>query len=120
VPDAVEGRSLAPTSQTDRALFAFHQDPPEPEPRLRSFAMRDGQWTLVHHESADGNQTRAELYQTATDFEQQRPVAGEGERAAAMLAAIEAWRGQSQPQQGEKIELDAETLEHLRALGYLD
>ena len=45
---------------------------------------------------------------------------GEGERAARMLTELLDWRDRGEVKTGPGIEIDEETLEHLRAVGYIE
>ena len=63
---------------------------------------------------------KARLYNVIDDPEEQSPVAGEIELAASLLEELMAWRDGESYETGEEIEIDAETLEHLKAVGYID
>jgi len=121
LPKAMEGRALS--NETTGTLphpmiFASHQKPPEPDPDLRQYSLRQGDWTLVYREPSDGKGVTADLYHTAVDFDQRKPVTDQEERSASMLRSIQEWRVGVDA--GERIDLDQDTLDHLRALGYVD
>ena len=76
----------------------------------------EGPWKLVL-QKYDGNRWQPELYNRAVDSEEQRPV-DDPERTSTMHAALLDWVSDHSDSKEMTIELDEETLEHLKALGY--
>jgi arylsulfatase A-like enzyme len=85
-----------------------------------AYALREGRWTLVHHRLGRKNPYETELYDDLEDPDELRPVTDQPERERAMLENLLRWRAHEPRHEGAEIELDAETVEHLRALGYVD
>lgn len=83
-----------------------------------AFSLQEGTWKLVIHKFARGP-WRTELYEIGRDPEELHPVDGEAGAAGALHARPMEWSW-AQAAGKSLIELDAETIEHLRSLGYLD
>jgi arylsulfatase A-like enzyme len=83
-----------------------------------AFALQEGPFKLVFHRRASEPQFRAELYDTRSDPGERLPLDGEGERRRAMTERLR--RTVERPDPGKTIELRPETIEQLRALGYLE
>ncbi|UCE87743.1 MAG: sulfatase-like hydrolase/transferase, partial [Deltaproteobacteria bacterium] len=83
-----------------------------------AWALRDGPWTLIHHRMGRGQPFSTEIYDARVDPSERSPVRDQPEREREMLARLESWRERAPQSNAPDIELDAETVEHLRALGY--
>jgi arylsulfatase A-like enzyme len=98
--------------------FAFYRD--RDGYYTESYALRGEEWTLITQRlGGEGALFQNELYR-ATDARQREPVTDRPDEVAAMLARLQTHLGRAPEQVGVPIELDAATLEHLRALGYVD
>jgi arylsulfatase A-like enzyme len=119
VPPEMEGLSLIRAPQdddTERSFFAFINHRLTPS---TGASIRQGDWKLVYDRTRADQEMEVRLYHTSEDPNEQRPVAGEEERAARMLRRLVDWRDRDNAVTSEEIEIDEETLEHLRAVGYI-
>jgi arylsulfatase A-like enzyme len=93
----------------DRSFFHYFHF--EPDHFYEAYALRDGDFKLVHHKLRGEPGFRSELYDTRRD-------PGELQRTAALLARLQARleTGARAP----TLELGADAIESLRALGYLE
>jgi len=120
VPPEIGGWPLfndAFASYQERALFAITQDGLTP---ARGLSIRRGDWKLVYDSVRAGEGFQVSLFNVVKDPNELQPIAGETERAAALLQELLAWREGEEIAVGEEIEVDDETLEHLRAVGYIN
>jgi len=118
IPDGING-SVLPRSDAegrDRPFFSFFQF--QKDYFYRAFALDDGPWKLVHHRLERWGEFRTELYDTKNDPGQERPIEGEEGRKREMLARLLQWTEEKRGS-GHVIEIDPESAEQLRALGYL-
>ncbi len=98
--------------------FSFYRD--RPGYYTESYALRDGEWTLVRQRLGGAEAPfESELYRSG-DVGQAQPIGDAPERAAEMSARLTAMLGRRPRLSGKAIELDERTVEHLRALGYVD
>jgi arylsulfatase A-like enzyme len=121
LPDGVTGRPL-PRSDgeagSERPQVAyFHWDEGY---FYQAFSLHDGPWKLVYHKLASWPEYRTELYDTRADPRERLPLTGETEREQTMLARLLQWLERQRPAQADRIELDPESVDALRALGYLE
>ena len=120
VPPEMEGRPLigdAADANADRPLFAFIKHRLTP---ATGAAIRQGDWRLIYDRTRADGVAEARLYHVSEDPEELHPVRGEGERAARMLTELLDWRDRGEVKTGPGIEIDEKTLEHLRAVGYIE
>ncbi|NQZ97032.1 MAG: sulfatase [Myxococcales bacterium] len=120
VPPEMEGRPLigdAADANADRPLFAFIKHRLTP---ATGAAIRQGDWRLIYDRTRADGGAEARLYHVSEDPEELHPVPGEGERAARMLTELLDWRDRGEVKTGPGIEIDEKTLEHLRAVGYIE
>jgi arylsulfatase A-like enzyme len=81
------------------------------------FSFMEGSWKLVLHKY-DGNRWLPELYNLAIDPREQRPVESDPKRRAAMQKSLLAWLSDYSKTRERTIQMDDETLQDLRSLGY--
>ena len=120
VPEAIEGWPLFDQTVDDydkRALFAINNIAFTP---AMGMAIRRGDWKLVYDRIQADEGWQVRLFNVREDPEEQHPIAGETDRAAAMLQELLDWRDGKEIAIGEEIEVDEETLEHLRSVGYIN
>jgi arylsulfatase A-like enzyme len=91
-----------------------------PDGYHRAFALQQGDWKLLLHAAGRGAPLRADLYHTGSDPEERRPVEGEEARKQALLDRLLERIAASGGAEQSHIELDDETIESLRALGYIE
>ncbi|MDB4433309.1 sulfatase [bacterium] len=121
LPDGVTGRSLPMLdgeAESPRPLVAYFYW--EDEYFYQAFSLLDGPWKLVYHKLASWPEFRTELYDTRADPRERLPLSGETEREQAMLGRLLQWVEEQRPAEAHRIELDPESIEALRALGYLE
>jgi arylsulfatase len=101
---------------TPRDLFSYAQF--KDDHYYGGFAIRRGRLALIEDRLAGQEHYHLRFYDMEADPGERHPLEdGEG---AALLELLQAWPGR-QPIDGEgEIELDPETLENLRSLGYLE
>lgn len=116
VPAEMTGRPLGSLSEEPRRLFGFYQFGSATYPD--EFALREGPWKLVVHGYAEEG-WGAELYNTNDDPAEQSPI-DDLKRIAAMHATLASWTDARPRGKGVTIELDPETTEELKALGYFN
>ncbi len=105
----------------DRPIFGAHYAQRRAEKRKRQhLSLRRGDWTLVVRTNTKTGENGVELFDRSVDPDEMQPVVDQPQRLAAMHAELEAWRGSWLPLANEKVDLDEETREHLRALGYAE
>jgi len=113
------GRSLSPALSADPVPIeparAFAQTRTLKRPRR--FALRTSDWKLVHNPD-DGEQ---ELFDLRADPGETRDLSGEyPDRVRDLLAEIDFIVSGDQAEEPDVQDLDPETREHLKALGYID
>lgn len=85
-----------------------------------SYSLRDDDWTLVWQRlGGEDEPFEIELYRSS-DVGQERRVGDESARASEMLARLQGILRRPPQLSGVPIEVDERTIEHLRALGYVD
>ncbi len=86
--------------------------------------MLDGQWMLVHNMTRPESMAEFELYDQRTDPLHQNDVAGDNREVVERLAAkMTAWKTEAESARIEEADpgtLDADELERLRSLGYVN
>jgi len=98
--------------------FSFYRD--RDGYYTESYALRGPEWTVVTQRLGEGGALfQSELYR-ADDRAQREPVVDRPEPLADMLARLQTRLARAPGQTGVPIELDERTLEHLKALGYVD
>jgi arylsulfatase A-like enzyme len=114
-------RQDAPSDPTlmDRVWGTFFTAPAPTVPR-RELGVRQGEWSLIVHESAEAGAHRRELFERVDGVDQPRRLRDEPERVRILSDALESWVSGTNGASSSRIELDEDTLEHLRALGYVD
>jgi len=106
-------------------LSEFTEKHPEINPELGegAAALLVGPWKVISREYGDQFLTRREL-EPEIPVTDGRVVVEDAETRDTLLAKLEeilsAWPKAQEPTEGEQPELDEETIQHLRALGYLD
>ena len=120
IPEEVTGRPL-PLHEDQvveaRPLFSFFHY--RNGYFYQGAALHEGPWKLIRHRIGAGGEFRTELYHTQRDATEQQPIAADARRAEAMRARLEAWLEQGASHGSPQIEFDSETLEELRAMGYV-
>jgi arylsulfatase A-like enzyme len=119
IPADLDGRVLPRDDDEpgdERPFFSYFEF--ERDHVYHALSLDEGPWKLVHHKLAAWPEYRTELYDTRADPEQRAPIEGEGERQREMLARLLAWARDRRGSE-DTIEIDAESAEQLRALGYL-
>ena len=108
-PEGLDGRSLLPLldGQDAEARVAFAEDWLRAQPSL---ALRTSEWKLI-----DGPER--EIYRLADDPHEDRSLA---DAPDALLRAWTDARARLVPREAPRHTLDGETLQNLRALGYVD
>ena len=84
-----------------------------------SFAMREGSWKLVYQKLPHWPGYAVELFDLAADPRELHPVTSQPDRAQQLLARLEAWLAEQAADSGLEIELDPDTVDQLRSLGYV-
>ncbi|MFT7462379.1 MAG: arylsulfatase A-like enzyme [Pseudohongiellaceae bacterium] len=121
LPDGLDGRVL-PTVEAEalggeRPLFSAYQF--QEDYFYRAAALCEGPWKLVSYwMTADGDPI-VELFDLRTDPNERHPVQDQPERLADMLVRALAWYSAPVGYKGETLAMDEETLQELRALGYV-
>jgi arylsulfatase A-like enzyme len=121
IPDEITGRSLAFDDEApleERPLFSYFQF--NNDYFYAAFSLREGPWKLVYHKRSADPGFRADLYDTRTDPDERNPIRGDRERAGAMLTRLLPRMEAVARTRSETISLRPDTVEHLRALGYLE
>jgi arylsulfatase A-like enzyme len=117
----VQGRPLpldeGEESAAQRTLFSYYHS--RPNYYYEAYAIRDSGFTLVHHRLGRESDYRNELYEHASDPDERSPIEDRPARRAEMLQRLRGWMEQENTG-APRIEVDAETLDHLRALGYAE
>jgi choline-sulfatase len=128
VPDGMQGESLMPLilgseEPTDRPVMSSYA-------RRGYLALRDGRWKLVQRQQprldGSGVVTQSELYDLESDPAERLDLADQEAERLAELSARAAELDQAAKalyrgtEAGERTRPDAETLEALRALGYVE
>lgn len=119
IPEMVTGVPLPMVSSVpkeDRSLFAYCEGLRDVK---EEFSLQEGPWKIVYHMYTN-ERWQPELYDRSVDPEELSPLAGHDERKARMTARLLQWKDAGSPGISREIELDRKTIEHLRALGYLD
>lgn len=126
VPSEMTGRAL-PSSE---GSAAGETEPARPLYHTYRFdgrwgegsALREGRHKLVRVKLPHWERARTELYDLEADPDEQLPVTGDPERRSRMLARLRAWLESSDnPSVGTStFEIDDESREELRALGYIE
>lgn len=125
IPERAQGRSLVPVftgeGERSRPAFVEHHGEPGSADERTAFAIVDGDWKLVWYPDADEH----ELYRRSTDPLDQDDLAAEHPEEVERLAAdLRRWREWAENQRLDEAEvtstLDAEQLEQLRSLGYVE
>jgi arylsulfatase A-like enzyme len=116
IPAKMEGRDLLggrpPAAWTDQRVFAQYGS--------QLYCVRTPRWKLIWRPAAE----RAQLFDLRHDpMERRNLVQEKPEKSARLLAEIEAWRRTRQRldlAHRQQTELSTETVEELRALGYVE
>lgn len=121
VPREVTGSSLlAPSRDREDADPHFSYFDFKPDYFYTAFAIREGRWKLVYHRRRADPAFRADLYDVDADPGESRPVRDRPERVARMLERLRRRMDGVADATGSRLELRPQTVEHLRALGYLE
>ena len=75
---------------------------------------------VLERTHAGTGENSVQLFNSADDPNELDPIEDQPERVATMLEEIDDWRASWSPVGGDTIELDAETRQHLRDLGYAE
>jgi arylsulfatase A-like enzyme len=138
IPEVVEGQSLAPFAKgqpfqrRSPVMTSRFADPEAkkigfvPENRIDAIAFLDANWKLIYREKGDeAGVSKLELYDRRTDREETKNLAAQNPREVnQLLAEITKWT-EAQKQirkflgQGAKANINRQTLEQLRSLGYI-
>lgn len=101
-----------------RQLFSYSKI--RREPIYEAYALEDDRHRLIYHKHKSWEQFRADLFDRETDPEEKSPVHDKADLKSAMLAQlVDRMRG-TESGSGGRIELDQQSIESLRALGYVD
>jgi len=107
----------------ERPIFgARYRDNPsrrQMRDRRQHLSLRQGSWSLVYRLYIPTKEERFELYDLAVDPEERHPVTDQPERLAEMERALREWHASWPPLRNRSGELDDETREDLRELGYI-
>jgi len=111
--ESIDGRSLFRTTPTDIFSEAqFHYD----SQHLRRYSVIRGQYKLIR----DPDRKTRELYDLGSDPAEQVDLAGKGVVPEALDEALAKYIRQGEPAVQREGELDPQTIEQLRQLGYID
>jgi arylsulfatase A-like enzyme len=102
------------SSEPEFSYYHFEQDG-----LYEAYSLAQGPWRLLHHRLAHWGEFRTELYARATGLTEAQLVVDRPETARQMLGQLLESMDMASGVEPESIELDGETLEQLRALGYL-
>ncbi len=84
----------------------------------RAASLQDGSFKLVCHWLGRNGKLVVTLFDTAADPEERHPL-GPSERREEMLSRLLGWLEAPAGASGDQLQLDSETLDELRALGYI-
>ncbi len=84
------------------------------------YAIERGPFRLLYHRHRLWPSFRSELFRWTTDPKEVEPVEDQSELKDAMLKRLLAWIENGSEEEGSQIDIDDQTLEALRALGYVD
>jgi arylsulfatase A-like enzyme len=121
IPDEITGRPLPFNDagpREERPVFSYFHF--KDDYFYSAFSLREGPWKLVYHKRSADPGFRADLYDTRADPDERSPIRGEGARAGAMLTRLLPRVEAVARSRSETISLRPDTVEHLRALGYLE
>jgi arylsulfatase A-like enzyme len=117
---APSGRPLPDGDETalpPEPLFTYYRS--WPDGYYEAYGLRDGARSLVHHRLGRGGPWRTEIFDLATDPDEQRgrPVEADAD-ANDRLARLRDWMERGATGRRSTIEIDDATRRHLEALGY--
>jgi hypothetical protein len=120
-PEAFTGRVLpaedGASTREPEPLFTYYRS--WPDGYYEAYGLRDGRFSLVHHRLGRGAPYRTDLYDLETDPAESAPLAEpDGAVRDALLARLQGWMQAHPAGRPSHIQIDAETLRHLEALGY--
>jgi arylsulfatase A-like enzyme len=120
--ESFQGMSLVGVIAPEESLGDCPSHPAEEKPAFsindRCLAVRYGGWKYIETSGAGGGE---ELYDLATDpGETSNLMAVEREKAAELRELLRAWDSNVPVVRSDDYELDEESLEALRTLGYID
>ena len=123
VPENMSGRVLphlsapdavSPTDESQFSYFRFDHDY-----FYEGYALTKGPWRLLYHKLAYWLEFRTELYDHRSDPNEENPIQDDPTRTKEMLAEMLRRMNREGISAAPTIDLDDETIEHLRSLGYL-
>jgi len=118
IPAVITGATLPMDSsneQSTRRFFAYNHF--VTKARYDAFSLKEGDWKLVYHKYSDGKWL-TELYNTARDPDELNPIEGPSDLRATMRNDVLKWLASASDTQSSRIQIDPETVERLKALGY--
>ncbi len=117
-PPAMTARSLLGPPVARGPRFSYYQFVPNYD--YYALAVRAGEWKLVVERiGRDATRRVTSLHNVVVDPGEHHPVE-DGPRIAELQGLLQAWVDEHRTSTASEIEMSEETLEHLRALGYLD
>jgi arylsulfatase A-like enzyme len=121
LPERGQGRSLIRDRESDppvRQLFLYAKI--NREQLYEAYALDDGRHRLIYHKHRSWAQFRVDLFDRQADPKEIYPINGEVELKRTMMARLMDRIRMGESDAGPRIDLDPQTLESLRALGYVD
>jgi arylsulfatase A-like enzyme len=121
VPLQSAGRNLVlpdPGDSPARPLFSYSKI--KREPLYEAYSLEIGRHRLIYHKHRGWEQFRVDLFDRQADPAEQSPLAGEVDIKREMLERLIKRMRSGEPGIGQRIELDPQSIESLRALGYVD
>jgi arylsulfatase A-like enzyme len=101
-----------------RPLFSYSRI--RREPLYEAYSLEVGRHRLIYHKHRTWEQFRADLFDRKTDPDEQSPLTDESDLKNAMLGQLIERMKTTTSGTGQRIEIDQQSLESLRALGYVD
>jgi arylsulfatase A-like enzyme len=119
IPQVLTGTTLPMdpiTEQSARRFFGYYQY--SAKELYDAFSLQEGDWKVVHHKYFNGKWL-TELYNIVDDPDELKPVEGPDKLRATMSNSLLNWIAEHQDIKSPQIQLDSETIEHLKSLGYV-
>jgi arylsulfatase A-like enzyme len=120
VPEEVSGIELPMNPATKRArrqFYAYYQF--GSEVFKDEFSLQQDDWKFVYYQTTD-NKWHSELYNITKDPEEKNPIVKQAERKKALCQELLSWIASKSSFGNKRINLDVETMQHLKSLGYVD
>ncbi|MFT5285259.1 MAG: arylsulfatase A-like enzyme [Planctomycetota bacterium] len=118
---SIDGRDLLKgglEADDERGIFSYSKI--RKDPLYEAFALERGKYRLIYHKHRKWDEFRADLFDRSSDPNELVAIDSSPELKSAMLdELVELMRAKTSVD-GTRIELDEDTLDGLRSLGYVD